>query len=178
MLDFLGSRASVDMLELFCSNPEEEFYSKEIGERLGLSKATTIKWLKKLTKRGILLERSQGRKKFYKIRLGNPLVKQIRVMMTISELISAFEDVRDVRTVYLIGSSARGTSAPDTPVELLVLKRGGSDRIDKILDDVSSKIGREIEARIMSPLEYGELARDNPKLHERLEKEKIRLVLP
>ncbi len=178
MLDFLGSQASVDMLELFCKNPDKEFYSKEIGNKLNLSKATTIKWLKNLTNNGILSEKTDGRKKFYKIRLGNPLVRQLRVLLTISELISAFEGVNDIKSVYLIGSAAKGTYAPDSSIELLILKRGDSKRIKKVLNDVSSKIGRDIEARILSPLEYGELARDNPKLHERLEREKIRLVFP
>lgn len=177
MLNFLGSRAPVDMLKLFCKNPDEEFYSKEVGEELGISKATTIKWLKRLSERGILSESSRGRKKFYKLRWGNPLARQVRVLITLSGLISALEGVSEMRVAYLVGPSAKGTDPPDSPVELLILKRGGSRRIRKVLDDVASEIGREIEAKIMSPLEYAELARDNPKLHERLEREKIRLTL-
>lgn len=177
MLEFFGSQASVDMIKLFCKNPDKEFYSKEIGSKLGLSKATTIKWLKNLTEKGILSEKTEGRKKFYKLRLGNPLVRQIRVLITMSELISAFKGISDIKSVYLIGDSAKGTHAPDSPVELLIMKRGDPKRIGKILNDVSSEIGRKIEARIMTPLEYGELARDNPKLHDKLEREKIRLVI-
>lgn len=176
MLEFLGSQAPVDILELFCKNPTEEFYSKEIGERLGLSKATTIKWLKLLVNKGILSESSRGRKRFYKLRWGNPLARQIRVLMTLSELISALEGISEMRAAYLVGASARGTDSPDSPVELLILDRGDSSRIKSLLSDLSSEIGREVNARIMPPVEYAELARDNPKLHERLEREKVRLV--
>lgn len=176
MLKFLGSQAPVDMLELFCKNPTEEFYSKEIGERLGLSKATTIKWLKHLAEEGILSKTSRGRKSFYKLRWGNPLARQIRVLMTLSELISALEGVSEMRAAYLVGASARGTDSPDSPVELLILNRGDSSQIRSVLSDLSSEMGREINARIMSPVEYADLARDNPKLHERLEREKVRLV--
>lgn len=178
MLDYLGSRAAVDMIELFCKNPEKEFFSKEVGEKLGLSKATNIKWLKCLTRKGILLERSRGRKKFYKIRQGNPLARQIRVLVTITELVSALAHLSDMKAAYLVGSSSRGVDAPDSPVELLVLNHGDSRHVEKILKDVSSEIGRDIDARIMTPWEYAELSKDNPTVHERLEKEKIRLTFP
>lgn len=177
MLEFLKSKAPVDMLELFCKSPDKEFFSKEVGENLGLSKATTIKWLKSLSENGILSETSRGRKKFYKFNWGNPLAKQVRVLITLAELIPALQSLSELRAAYLVGASARGTVAPDSPLELLILKRGDSKRIRRVLDDVSSEIGREVEARIMSPLEYAELARDNPKLHDRLEREKIRLTI-
>ncbi len=177
MLDFLGSQAPVSMLELFCKNPNREFYSKEIGKKLGLSKATNIKWLKKLKENGILTETSKGRKKYYKLRLGNPLARQVRVLFTLSEIIPALKNLDELKAAYLVGETARGTSPPDSPVELLILKRGDTERIEKILDEVSENIGREIEARIMSPLEYGQLSKEKPQLHERLEKEKIRLTI-
>lgn len=176
MLEFLGSQTSINMIEFFCKNPEGEFYSKKVGEELDLSKATTIKWLKKLVEKGVLSEKSQGRKKLYKLRLGNPIARQLRVLMTVSELISALGDLDEMRAAYLIGDSAKGTGGPDSPVELLILNRGGSRRLEEILDEVSSKIGREIEPKIVTPLEYSELARDNPRLHERLEREKVRLT--
>lgn len=176
VLEVLGSQKSVKILELFSKNPDKEFYSKEVGEEVGTSKATTIKWLKCLTEWGVLVEKSRGRKKYYKLRWGHPLARQIRILITLSELISAFSDLSEIRSAYLVGASARGTDPPDSPVEILLLKRGDSRRIRNVLDEVSSRIGREIDARIMSPLEYAELARDRPKLHERLEREKIRLV--
>lgn len=177
MLKFLGSKAPVDMLELFCKNPDKEFYSKEVGEKLGLSKATTIKWLKNLTKDGVLNESSRGRKKYYDLNWGNPIARQIRVLITLIELIPPLKELSELKAAYLVGSSARGTDPPDSPIELLILRRGDSRRIERIIDDVSSKIGREIEARVMFPFEYAELARDNPKLHEKLEREKIRLPI-
>lgn len=176
MLEFLGSQAPVDMLELFCKNPNKEFYSKEVGEKLGLSKATNIKWLKKLTEKNILVESSKGRKKFYKLRWGNPLARQVRVLVTISEIMPAMNKLSELKGAYLIGDSAKGTDAPDSPIELLILKRGDTRRIEKVLENISGEIGREIDAKIMSPVEYAELSRDNPKLHERLEQEKIRLT--
>lgn len=177
MLDFLGSQASVKILELFCKNPEQEFYSKEVQKKLDLSKATTIKWLKRLSKRGLLNESSSGRRKYYNLCWGNPLARQVRVLFTLSELIPALKEVSDIRSAYLVGPAARGTDPPNSPIDLLILKRGGSRRIQETLTHLSSKIGREIEAKIMFPVEYADLARDNPKLHERLEREKIRLPL-
>ncbi|MBS3815374.1 MAG: hypothetical protein KGY45_02275 [Hadesarchaea archaeon] len=178
MLDFLGSKAPVRILEFFCMNPGEEFFSKEVGEELDLSKATTIKWLNKLTEKEILAKTPRGRKKIYRLNWGNPLARQIRTMLTLSKLLPTLRNKTDLRAAYLIGESARGTDSPDSPVELLILNRGSKKQIQKSLNKVSNKIERPIEARIMTPLEYGELSSKNPKLHEKLEREKIRLVLP
>lgn len=176
MLEFLGSQAPLKMIELFCKNPDKEFYSKEVNDKLGLSKATNIKWLKKLAERGIISEKSQGRKKIYKLKLGNPIARQVRVLHTLSELIPALSETSGLKSAYLIGKSAKGTAPPDSPLELLILKRGDEFGIRKALNDVSNDIGREIEAKIMTPLEYAELAKDKPNLHERIEQEKIRLA--
>lgn len=178
MLEIFGASTPMKVIELFCKNPRKEFYSKEVGEELELSKATTIKWLKHLTKEDILIESSRGRKKIYRLRWGNPIVRQVRVLITLTNLIPVVRSLSDLRAAYLIGNSAKGTDPPDSPIELLILTRGKIGRIRKNLDDVSSKIGRPINARIMTPLEYAELSKKEPKLHERLEREKLRLVLP
>lgn len=177
MLEFLGSKAPLSIIEFFCKNPENELYSREIGEKLGISKATTIKWLKKLVKKGILIEKSRGRKKIYRLRLSNPFTRQMRILITLSELIPALENSTNLRSAYLTGNSARGTDPPDSSIELLILNRGNSETIRRTLDQVSSRVGRKIEARIMMPVEYAELASRNPALHERLEREKIRITL-
>lgn len=178
MLEILGSRAPLRILGLFYRNPREEFYTKEITKTLGLSKATTIKWLKRLRDEGILIESSKGRKKIYRLKWGDPISRQIRVLFTLFELLPALQDITDLRTAYLVGNSARGNDPPDSPIELLILTRHNADRIRKVLRDVSSEINRAIDAKIMSPLEYAELSRRNPRLHERLEREKIRLIFP
>lgn len=177
LLDLLGSEAPVRMLKMFCQNPDQEYYSKKIGEKLEISKATTIKWLKRLTEAGVLSTRTRGRKRFYKLRVNNPLSKQFRRLFTLSELIPPLKRQDDLRSAYLVGSSSKGTYAPDAPLELLILHRGDSSRIESVLEEVSSEIGREIDARIMTPLEYANLSRDKPKLHERLEREKLRIVI-
>lgn len=178
MLEILGSPAPLSILEFFCKNPQKEFYTKEIGKTLGLSKATTIKWLKRLSDEDILIEFSKGRKKIYRLRWGDPISRQIRVLFTLSELVPAMRKISDLRTAYLVGNSARGNDPPDSPIELLILTRGDTERIQKILKDVSSEINRPIEVKIMTPLEYAELSKRNPHLYERLEREKIRLVFP
>lgn len=177
MLEFLGSQAPVKMLELFSKNPDKEFYSKEIQDRLDLSKATNIKWLKKLKQKEIIKEKSSGRKKYYKLKWASPIARQIRVLITLSELIPTLKTIGGIRNAYLIGSSSRGTDSPDSPIELLILQKGRSREIEKALNEVEKKIGREIDARIMMPIEYADLSRDNPNLHDRLEREKIRLPI-
>lgn len=177
VLEFLGTQAPVKMVELFSKNPDKEFYSKEIQEQLDLSKATNIKWLKELKEHGIIKGKSSGRKKYYKLNLASPLARQIRVLTTLSELVPTLKTLGGIRNAYLVGSSARGTGPADSSLELLIMKRSDSREIKEALNELEEKIGREINAKIMLPVEYGELARDNPKLHEKLEREKIRLPI-
>lgn len=176
MLDILGSRAPMRILELFCRNPEEEYYTKEVGQKLKLSKATTIKWLKRLTEEGLLSETPRGRKMIYKLQWGHPFARQARVLFTLTELIPTLKDLRDLRGAYLVGTSARGIEVPDSPIELLILTRTDPEYIRKALGRISRKLGRTIETSVMTPLEYAELSKKNRELYERLEREKIRLI--
>jgi predicted nucleotidyltransferase len=176
MLDIIGARAPMRILELFCRNPEANFYSKEIGQKLGLSKATTIKWLKRLTREGLLAKTPSGRKKFYKLQWEHPFSRQVRVLFTLAELALVIRGLRDLRGAYLVGAAARGSDAPDSPIELLVMTRADKKYIREALERVSRKLGRPIESRVMTPLEYAELSKKDRNLHERLEREKIRLI--
>lgn len=164
------------ILEFFCNDPEAEFFSREIGYKLELSKATTIKWLKRLTEEGILTETAVGRRKFYKLQWGHPIARQVRVLFTLGELVPVLRGLRDLRGVYLIGAAATGSDAPDSPIELLILTHADQGYIRTALEKVSRKVGRPIDPRVMDPIAYAELSKKDPELHERLEREKIRLV--
>lgn len=176
MLDILGVRAPMRILELFCRNPEKEFYTKEIGQKLNLSKATTIKWLKRLAEERLLSETPRGRKTFYKLYWGHPFARQARVLFTLTELVPRLKDLKDLRGAYLVGASTRGVEAPDSPIELLILTRTDPEYIRRALGKISRNLGRTIKTSVMTPLEYAELAKKDRKLYERLEREKIRLI--
>ena len=45
VLDVFKSGSAMDLLEMFLSNPESEFYQSEIARKSGLSRATSLKWL-------------------------------------------------------------------------------------------------------------------------------------
>ena len=76
----------------------------------------------------------------------------------------------------VFGAAATGSDAPDSPIELLILTRGDPDYVLKALEKGSRKMGRPIEPRVMDSVAYSELSKKDPELHERLEREKIRLV--
>ncbi len=175
-MDIIGTQAPMRILELLCKSPEAELYSRQIGVKLELSKATTIKWLKRLTKEGLLVETARGRRKFYRLRWGHPIARQIRVLFTLSELAPALRRLKDLRGAYLVGEAAMGSDAPDSPIELLILTRADPEYIRKSLERVSRRVGRPIEPHVMDQLAYAELSKKDRKLYERLEREKIRLV--
>ncbi len=175
MLDILGNQAPMQIIELFCNDPEAVFFSREIGVKLELSKATTIKWLKRLTEEGILTESAVGRRKFYRLQWGHPIARQVRVLFTLGELTPALRGLKELRGVYLVGTAATGTGAHDSPIELLILTRGGESYVKSAFEKVSKKLKRPIKTRVMDPLEYSALEKKDPELFARLEREKIRL---
>ncbi|MCD6248516.1 MAG: hypothetical protein J7J17_03620 [Hadesarchaea archaeon] len=175
MREILGSRAAMKILQLFCQNPRDGFYTKEIERKARLSKATTIKWLKKLSKRGILGGFQLGRKKVYRLRWQNSFGREIWRILAMGELVSAL-DKCDLSGVYLFGPSTRGQDPPDSPLDILVLSRADPEYISKVLDKASRKIGKEIRPLVLDPLKYSELRKRNPSLYERIEREKIRLL--
>src|SRR4030042_3176183 len=100
----------------------EEVHMREITRKSGLSLGFVSRILNELSKEDLILLHKKGRMKFYRINTMNPLVKQLKVLITISSILSTINVLKEnAQRIILFGSSARGENTPESDIDLFIL---------------------------------------------------------
>lgn len=170
IIELLGSRVAVKVLNFFLKNPSSEFSRAKVREKLNIAKLSVIKWLNLLVKKGILLKRTEGRMIFYRLNRDDVRVKQLKVLFTVSELKEGLAALEADAEVYLFGSASRGEDAEGSDIDILVI---GRDR--ELIGKIKSLDSR-IKVSFFTPVEWLKTAKKDRPFYERAEKDKIRLV--
>lgn len=165
-----GNRVCWSVLNFFLNNPNGEFYEREIQQRVAAARASVRKWLQALEQFGFISTTRRGRLKLHRLNRENPLVKQLKVLSTMSELLPKLEGCKGRGEIYLYGSAARGEGLEDSDLDILVV---GRER--EVIGKVKA-IDERIKVSFFTPLEWAKMAREDPAFYERVERDKIRLV--
>jgi predicted nucleotidyltransferase len=168
--ELLGSRICIKILDFFLKNPSSEFTQSRVRKKLGIAKLSAMKWLNFLVKNRILLKRTEGRMIFYKLDRENVIVKQLKILFTVSELRGKLERLKTDAEIWLFGSASRGEDFEDSDIDILVI---GRDR--KLITKIKS-MDERIKVSFFTPVEWLRTAEKDKAFYERVEKDKIRLV--
>jgi len=170
-IDFVfENRICWRILKFFLNNPTGEFYEKEVQRKTRVARASVSKWLHALENLGFISVTRRGRLKLHRLNRENPLVKQLKVLSTMSWLVPNLEAFRGQWELYLYGSASRGEDVEGSDIDVLVI---GKERA--IIEKIRAIDGR-IKVSFFTPLEWAKVAREDPAFYERVEKDRIRLV--
>lgn len=158
------------VLTFFLDNPSGEFYEKEIQQKVGAAKLSVSKWLRVLGELGFISVNRRGRLKLNRLNRENPLVKQLKILSTVSRLLPKLRPLSGMGEMYLYGSAARGEDVEGSDIDILLIGR------DRRLVGKLKAIDKRVKANFLTPLEWAKAARDDPAFYERVERDKIRLV--
>ena len=168
--DFLGSKVSVKILSLIIENPKSEFYEKEIQKKLKVARGSVIKWLHIFENKGLIFKTQRGKLNIYRLNSENPIVRQLKILNTVSKLLPYFEMLKNEAEIYLYGSASRGEDIEDSDIDILVI---GKNR--EVIEKIKSA-DKKIKVSFFTPLEWAKIAKEDPTFYDRVEKDKIRLL--
>ncbi|MBL7160084.1 MAG: nucleotidyltransferase domain-containing protein [Candidatus Aenigmarchaeota archaeon] len=170
----LASKKELKILNLFLENQKKEFYQSEIARKTRFSRTTIIKWVKTLEKKQMIIKIKKGMT-YYKLNKENPLIKQLKIMKTISQLQEALKILKDEPIeIYLFGSCARGEDEKESDIDILII--GKSNKISWFIDSANKIAKKQVRPIVKTPLEYSDLARKDRLFYDNIEKNKIRLI--
>ena len=172
LIDMLGSSSFVKIFKLFSKAPEKEFYRAEIGKKTGMSKATVGKWLKTLTKKGVLERKEKENRIYYSLNTSNAFVKQLLILTAVSEIAPFFKNFEET---YLYGSLARGDGTSKSDVDLLIITTKEKKEALKKVESAAKKLKRKVSAVVFTPVEFSKLSREDKPFYRRIIKDRIKL---
>ena len=117
---------------------------------------------------GLLSREKQGRMVFYRANMDNPVVRQLKVLLTLFQLDDLIKRTKPFSDrIILFGSSAEGTDVKNSDIDILLLTNEKSQLTD-IVHKFNVKSQRRIASIILDPQGFSRLRREDTALFDRI----------
>lgn len=159
LIQFLSSRVRAGLFQLLFGLSRSELHVRELARRSGLHESTVRQELRKLKGLGLVYERRDGNRAYYRAKYDHPLYSDIhRIVLKTSGLADVLTEALkegEIRVAFVFGSVAHGTENAESDIDLMVFGKIGLRKLTTLLSGVSDQVGREINPHVMTEKEYG-----------------------
>lgn len=151
----LSSRTRAEIFKLLFGTREGELHVREIQRRSQLNDRTIRQELTKLLKLDLVIARKDSNRIYYRAKESNPLYPDIcnlvlKSIGLIDVLFDALKKDKRIKTAFVFGSISEGRETSESDVDLFVIGSMGMRNVSSLLSGTAEKIGREINAHVMS----------------------------
>lgn len=159
---------TLKVLGFLLSHPNEELYDREISRLTGISPAGTNLALRELAEVSLIEQFEKGRMKFYRLTLDDPLIRQIKVVKTLSYLTPLTEKLKPFSIrIVLFGSAAVGEDTQTSDIDLFILARDKKNVMNVI---EKSRLSEHLKPVICTPSEWADISAKNEVFNKEVEK--------
>ena len=153
------SRIRRDLLALFFTNPSERYYLRQLERMLGYSAASIRREILRFLDDGLLNADRVGNTVQYSLNTQHPLHDELKsiVSKTVGvegSLRGALSSVDGIKVAFVYGSFAKHREKPTSDIDLMVIGRPDISALNKAIQGLEAKLGREINHTVYSSDEY------------------------
>ena len=136
----ISSRIRTEILSIFFSEPDRDFYYREIVSRIGETQRGSIaREIKRLEEAGYLSSRVSGKRKHYRINTGNPIYVELKSIW--AKTVGLFAQLEEqlaplakrIQFAFVYGSFASGTETAESDVDLMIIGTVTGMDVSKVL---------------------------------------------
>jgi len=167
MLEYIiTSKAKRNLLKLLLTNPDREFYIREISRRTGEPINAVRRELGYLEKAGLVKSRNAGNLKYYSVVKEFPFYQELKKIIYATVglgdyLSDRLKDSNQIELAFIYGSVARDEETESSDVDLFVVGEIDEDELHEIVSQVEKDIGRIINYTLMSKAEFKKRLKGN-----------------
>jgi len=153
------SKLRKELLRLYFSNPEQEYYVRELERMLAFSAANLRRELVKLEQAGLFRSRRVANLVYYGLNKNSPIYSELKsiVFKTIGiegSLRKIIESTKGIETALIYGSFAAGKETASSDIDLLVIGKPDEDKFMTAVNRLEKELGREVNYTVYSASEY------------------------
>jgi predicted nucleotidyltransferase len=159
-LDSLFPCVRQGVLAATLTRPEKWWYLSELANFLHKRPSSLQRELSSLTQSGILLQRKDGRRTYFKVETRSPIFRELQsifektfgLVPTLRQALRPFET--RITCAFVYGSVARGEERPTSDVDLMVIGNVGLAQLAPALRKAENRLGREVNVTDYSVDEF------------------------
>lgn len=158
--NLIGSKTRQVILNTFFSNPENEYYTRQLASMHHISVGTLHREIKNLAASGVFNVRDVGNIKLYSLNKQNPIYGELKSIISkiggaIKLVKDAVSNLKGVNAAFVYGSFAKGDERPDSDVDIFLLGDDiDEDKLVLAISALEKKLFREINYTRYTEGEY------------------------
>ena len=170
------------VLGLLLLRPDEALHGREIARRTGLAAGTITRELTRLAEVGLLKREKRGNQQLYSADTAGPIFAELASILRKTSgmadvLIEALAPLAPkLRLAFVFGSVALGRETAGSDADLILVGFASFREVVELLFPVQATLGREVNPKVYSTIEFSAKAPVEPFLADVLAKPKIYLI--
>ena len=182
MLRITKSRLRKDLLNLYFTNPEKEFYLRDLERVLDYSVANIRRELIKLEKDGLFDTRKRGNLQYYSLNKKYPLYDEFKSIVSKTagikwSLKPVLEKIKGIKASFIYGSFAKSEEKQGSDIDVFIIGNVSENLLIDSLARVEKKYQREINYALYNFDDFVKKKRNkNPFILDVLKQPKIFLI--
>ncbi len=153
------SKLRRDLLRLYFTNPDKEYYLRELERMTGFSVGNIRRELLKLESKGLFTFRRQGNLVYCSLNKKHPLFKPFKsiISKTIGvegELRVALRRIKGIELAFVYGSFAKGTERISSDIDLFIMGNVNEENLITVISKAETTLKREINYSLYSRKDF------------------------
>ncbi|MGI0047058.1 MAG: nucleotidyltransferase domain-containing protein [Nitrosotalea sp.] len=168
-LDFV-TPTYMKVLNLFLSDPMQEYHEREVARKARVSSGSANKLLRLMASSKMLKSQRRGRMVLYRLDLDSPTAKQFKILANVNSLEGLLSKLKAIsKRVVLFGSCSQGTDVKESDIDMMILT-DESVTARKEITRFNSRAKRRIASIIVDANEFARLRRNDTPLYDNIER--------
>jgi predicted nucleotidyltransferase/predicted DNA-binding transcriptional regulator len=162
------TKTQIDLLSFLARNPSTNWYGREISRTSRISVGAVNQTLRDFLRRGFVKREKRGKMYFYSIDLNEPVIKQFKVFLNVSDLDPLTRELRNhTKRIILFGSCAEGKDTEDSDIDLLIVTTE-KEKTREIVNEWRNKYTRKLSPIILHSTEFARLPEKDKPFYDRV----------
>lgn len=159
--ELFSSNVRVQLLVILLTNPDEEFYIRQLARRTGEHPYAVQRELRRLERLGLLTSHTRGRMKYYSVERGFPLYPELKriILKTagLGDLVrEGLQNLGSIEFAFIYGSIAAGEEDAASDIDLMLVGEIDLLALAPVIAGLEERLGRSINYVAHSSEEFKE----------------------
>jgi predicted nucleotidyltransferase len=152
----IKSKLRKDLLGLYFTNPDKEYYLRELERIINFPVGNIRRELMRLESKGLFTFRRQGNLVYYSLNKSHPLFKALKdlIFKTIGgegKLRGVLRRIKGIKLAFIYGSFAKGTERTASDIDLFIVGNVNEEKLIREISKAEATLKREINYSLYSP---------------------------
>lgn len=153
------SKVRKALFRLYFTNPENEYYLRELERILGIPVAVVRKELGRLEKDGVFTSRKKANLVFYFLNKSYPLFGELKSIISktigvTASLQDILKNIKGVEAAFIYGSFAKSDEKSTSDIDLFVMGNISENALIRAIKKIEGTLRREINYTLYTRVEY------------------------